>query len=75
MKALWLARLARPDIAKTINDLSCKITNWTRNDDKHLFRLYCYIDTTKNKVLSGYIKDDPKLLFLRLYTDADFSGD
>eukprot|EP00973_Karenia_brevis_P018408 2523825-Karenia_brevis.AAC.1 len=29
---------------------------------------------TKNKVLAGYIKDDPKLLFLRLFTDADFAG-
>eukprot|EP00973_Karenia_brevis_P034807 4803344-Karenia_brevis.AAC.1 len=34
MKALWAARLARPDIAKAINDLSCTIMKWTQNDDK-----------------------------------------
>eukprot|EP00973_Karenia_brevis_P040056 5531957-Karenia_brevis.AAC.1 len=51
-KAFWLARLARPDIAKAINELSCEIRKWTKNDDKRSFRLYCYIDTIKNKVLA-----------------------
>ena len=39
MKALWLGRLARPDIVKPINDLATKVQAWTKADDKKLLRL------------------------------------
>ena len=34
MKALWLGRLARPDVIKSINDLITKVQSWSRGDDK-----------------------------------------
>ena len=40
MKALWLARLARPDLNKIIADLATHINTWSRNDDKRVRRLY-----------------------------------
>ena len=43
MKALWLARLARPDIFKSINDLATKVQKWTRVHDKKLLRLIQYL--------------------------------
>lgn len=39
MKALWLGRLARPDIIKPINDLATKVQSWTKAEDKKVLRL------------------------------------
>ena len=36
MKALWLGRLARPDIVKPIGDLATHVQKWSRNHDKQL---------------------------------------
>ena len=75
MKQLWLARLARPDLVKAINLLACKVQNWTRNDDKRLYRLTCYLNSTKDLKLNARVGDPPSDLCLRLYVDADFAGD
>jgi hypothetical protein len=75
MKKLWLARLARPDIIKAINVLSSKIQKWTRNDDKRLYRLICYLHWTVQYGLKGTIGDPPEDLELSLFVDADFAGD
>ena len=39
LKALYLARVGRPDILWTGNDLARKATKWTRACDKKLRRL------------------------------------
>ena len=75
MKALWLGRLARPDIAKPIGDMASCVRKWSRNNDKQLHRLICYIDTTKTYRLVGQVGDDPRELHLALYVDADFAGE
>ena len=75
MKALWLGRLARPDIIKPINDLATKVQSWSRGDDKPLSRLIQYIHTTPQYRLVGPIQDEPDHLELQLYVDADFAGD
>ena len=75
MKNLWLARLARPDIQKPIGDLASHLTVWSRNDDKRVYRLICYLNTTKEYRLIGRVSDPPSALSLRLYVDADFSGE
>ena len=75
MKLLWLARLSRPDILKPVCELASKITKWTRNSDKELFRLICYVNTTSEYHLVGTIADKVSDLSLRLYVDADFGGD
>ena len=75
MKALWLGRLARPDIVKPIGDMASCVQKWSRNNDKQLHRLICYIDTTKTYRLVGQVGDDPRELHLALYVDADFAGE
>ena len=75
MKALWLGRLARPDIVKPIGDLATHVQKWSRNHDKQLHRLICYIDSSKTHRLVGTIRDDPGELHLALYVDADFAGE
>ena len=75
MKALWLGRLARPDIVKPISDLATKVQSWSRGDDKRVLRLIQYISSTPHYRLVGTIQDKPDDLELRLYVDAVFAGD
>ena len=75
MKCLWLGRLARPDIIKPIGDLATHVQSWSRNCDKQLYRLVCYLHTTQHYQLVGKVMDQAPLLSLRLYVDADFAGD
>ena len=75
MKALWLGRLARPDIVKPINDLATKVQSWTRGEDKKLLRLIQYIHATPHYRLAGSINEKEEDLELQLYVDADFAGD
>ena len=75
MKALWLARLARPDILKPINDLATKVQKWTRVHDKKLLRLIQYIQHSLDYRLTAVCGDDPSELWLELFVDADFGGD
>ena len=75
MKALWLARLARPDLQKAICDLASRVSCWSRNDDKRLYRLVCYIHSTSGYRLRGSVNDPATQLELKLYVDADFCGD
>ena len=75
MKCLWLGRLARPDIVKPIGDLATQVQKWSRNCDKALFRLVCYIHSTLGHRLIGTVGDSAADIWLRLYVDADFAGD
>ena len=54
MKALWLARLARPDILKPIGDLASNVQKWSRNHDRQLLRLIQYLVGT-SLLLEGTI--------------------
>ena len=74
MKALWLG-LARPDIIKPIGDLATQVQKWSRNSDKQLHRLICYVNSSKTHRLVGTIRDEPRELHLALYVDADFAGE
>ena len=74
-KALWLGRLARPDIIKPINDLATKVQSWSRGNDKKVLRLIQYIASTPHYRLVGTIQDKHEDLELRLFVDADFAGD
>ena len=74
MKALWLARLARPDLQKAITDLATRIQKWSRNDDRRVRRLYEYIYHTKHYRMQCFVRDPPEKLELHAYVDADFAG-
>ena len=73
MKALWLGCLARPDIIKPIGDLATQVQKWSRNNDKQLHRLICYVNTSKNHRLVGTIRDDPRELHLARSTSMRIS--
>ena len=75
MKALWLARLARPDILKPIGDLASNVQKWSRNHDRQLLRLIQYLVGTCNHRLVGTVQDSADDLELVLYVDADLCGE
>ena len=75
MKVLYGARAARWDLLKAVQLLATRVTKWSRDCDKALHRLMCYIECTKTHCLSGFVGDGPSALKLRLYADADFAGD
>ena len=60
---------------KPITELATKVQCWTKNQDKQLFRLICYLDSTSHYRLSAKIGDPPEKLKLLLFVDADLSGD
>ena len=74
MKGLWLARLARPDTQKCIGDLASRIAKWSKNDDRRLHRLMCFMNATSHYRLCGHIHDPADALELLLFVDADFAG-
>jgi hypothetical protein len=75
MKLLWLARLSRPDLIKPIGDLARDVQKWSVNNDKALYRLVCYVQSTLEYRLTGTVNDPLDQLKLKLYVDADFAGD
>ena len=57
MKDLWAARLGRPDLTKAITALASKVSKWSRNHDRMLYRLMSYMWTTRDYELLGYVND------------------
>ena len=75
MKALYLARMVRLDIAYTINFLAKYITRWNTLCDKQLCHLYSYLANTANTALVATIdRRDIGQLKLEAYPDADLCG-
>ena len=75
MKILNCARLARFDLLKAISNLATKVTRWSKNCDRMLHQLVCYIQSTLRYRLTGVIGDKIKDVSLELFSDADFAGD
>ena len=75
MKILYGARMARYDLLHPCQELACRITKWTPNCDKRLFRIICYIHQHSDLCMFGWVGDHQKDLRLWLYTDADFASD
>ena len=75
LKALYLARLARPDLLWTVNTLAREVTKWTVACDKRIHRLMSYIDCTHNHCMTSFVGDRPEDCTLMLFCDASFAGD
>ena len=58
LKVLYLAHVTRPDLLWTVNSLAREVTKWTRASDKRLFRLICYLESSKNFVQFCFVGDD-----------------
>ena len=74
MKILYAARMVRFDLLKAIQALASRIHKWTSWCDKALHRLVCYIHTSADHTLVGYVGDSLSDTTLRCYADADFAG-
>ena len=75
LKALYLARLARPDILWTVNALARTVTKWTKACDKRLHRLISYLHFHSEWTQLCYMGDYTKDCWIALFTDASFAGD
>jgi hypothetical protein len=77
MKLLYGARLARWDLLRAIGILSSRVTKWSKACDKSLHRLMCYVNTTVEYTLTGYVGKNDRFedLHRALYPDADLAGD
>ena len=75
MKALWLARRARPDTLRLSNELATRVQRWSRAEDKKVLRLIQYLEASLHYRLIGYIGNELEDVKLRLFIDADFAGE
>ena len=74
MKVLYCARIARPDLCRAVCFLARECTRWTRWCDRALHRIMCYIHSTYELRLEGWVGDEAAALSLHAYADADFAG-
>ena len=75
MKALYLARTVRLDIAYTINFLARYVTRWNTLCDKQLCHLYSYLsNSVKTSLVATIDRRDMEQLRLEAYPDADLCG-
>ena len=75
MKVLYGARMARYDLIRAVNGLATEVTKWTPRCDARLHRLMCYINSTLEQKLYGWVGDSVSNLSLHLFVDADLAGD
>ena len=75
LKALYVARIARPDIYFAVNTLAREVTRWTKACDRRLHRLISYMHWTQHWVQHCWVGDKPADVIVALYLDAGFGGD
>ena len=75
LKCLYLARIGRPDILRSVNKLARSITKWTKACDKRLNRLISYIHHTCEYKQYCHEGIAAKQCRLGLFQDSDFAGD
>ena len=74
MKVLYAARKARFDLLRPVQGLAKWFTKWKKRHDDELYRLVCYIHTTKGKKLIGWVADDIDDIQPHVFSDSDFAG-
>ena len=60
MKVLFAARMARFDLLRATQGLASRVTKWSPDCDKSLHRLMCYIHTTLDRTMVGFVGDPPE---------------
>ena len=73
MKALWLARLCRPDLAFAVGRLASRVTVWSRAEDVHLHRLVSYVFHTQHYRMLCQAGPHSEVE-LHVYADADLAS-
>ena len=74
-KCLYLARIGRPDILRSVNKLARAVTKWTRACDRRLARLISYIHHTNDCGQYCHVGNTAQHCRLGLFQDSDFAGD
>ena len=74
LKCLYLARIGRPDIQRSVNKLARSITKWTKACDKRS-RLISYIHHTCDYKQYCHVGNNTKQCILGLFQDCDFARD
>ena len=75
LKCLYLARIGRPDILWSVDQIARSITKWTNACDKRLSRLISYIHHTCEYKPYCYVGNTAEQCRLGLFQDSDFAGD
>ena len=75
LKCMYLARIGRPDILRSVNKLARAFTKWTRACDKRFARLISYIHLTCEFKQYCHLGNTSKPCRLGLFQDSDFAGD
>ena len=74
MKVMYAARMARPDLIRTISFLARYLTKWSEEMDKGLHRLMSYIHYSyayRMFAWAGTVVDN---FTLDVYSDSDYAG-
>ena len=75
MKVLFAARMARFDLLRATQGLASRVTKWSPECDKSLHRLMCYIHTTMDRTMVGFIGDSPQQCKTWFFADSDHAGE
>jgi len=76
MKLMYAARIACPHITTIVSRLSSRITRWTKNDDRRIHRVYCFLDSHSALTLEGCLSTrDLDDFILVAWPDANYCGD
>ena len=57
MKILFAARMARWDLLRATRSLASRVTKWSRDCDTALHKLVCYINSSLDIRMQGFIED------------------
>ena len=74
MEILYAARLCRFDLLRAVRHLATFVTKWASECDRKLHRLVCYIHSSKQLRMVGWVGDKLGALQPHLFADADFAG-
>ena len=75
MKILFAARMARWDLLRATQSLASRVTKSSRDCDVALHRLVCYINSSLDIRMQGFIGDTIAECQLWLFCDADWAGE
>ena len=74
MKIMYGARMARPDLLRTVSYLARFLTKWNEDTDKRLQRLMSYIHHSYSYRMYAYMGEDQPKFTLDIYSDSDYAG-
>ena len=72
LKVFYMARIGRPDVLWTVNDLAENGTRWNVACDRRLHRLISYLEHTRELVQACFVGDNPDKCKIVMYIGAGF---